>query len=448
MNTLTRKALLRSRQVASFAFAIGLSFAMLTPVAIAENFGTQLGDAFKDGEFDVDFRYRYEYVDRESRGPADPVVKNANASTLRSRLVFKTGDFYNTFLTLGMDDVRTIVSDNYNSTRNGNSRYPVVADPTGTDINLASITFTGLKNAPIVLGRQRIIRDNSRYVGNVGWRQNEQTYDSISIDYKLEDKFEAFYSYVDRVKRIFGPQATLAPTKPVTFDSWSSNSHLIDASYTFLPLLKLSAYAYLLDFDNAPAFSSETFGARLTGKQDFGGNMGVSYRAEYAKQQDYKNNPNSYDEGYYHLNAGLDWSMLGLKLGYEVLEGAGAASQTSAAATGVAFQTPLATLHKHNGWADQFLITPGAGLKDLYIQGTAKVLGGKIALVYHDFSAQTGGSDYGTEWDLKGSWKFWKYYSVLAGFAVYNADSNSPLRTAPDVQSDITKVWLMLNASF
>ncbi len=190
------------------------------------------------------------------------MTKNANASTLRTRLVYKSGEWRDLFITVNMDDVRTLLVNDYNSTRNGQTQYPIVADPKGTDLNLASITYTGLEDGDIVLGRQRIIRDNARFVGNVGWRQNEQTYDSASIDYKFLEKGEVFYAYVDRVKRIFGPNDGPAPTQ----GSFSSNSNLFDARYEFTPLLNLSGYAYLLDFGNAANLSSQTLGLRLTGK--------------------------------------------------------------------------------------------------------------------------------------------------------------------------------------
>jgi len=415
----------------------GIILSLTMSSAGAENFGTQVADAFKDGSFDVALRYRYEFVDRDFRGLGDLITNNANASTLRTRLVYKTAPLFDTFLTVNMDDLRPIIGSDFNDTRNGKSQYPVVADPKGTDLNLASLTFTGLEDGKIVLGRQRIIRENSRFVGNVGWRQNEQTYDSVSIDYAFTDKLQFFYGYVDRVKRIFGPE------DGVPAASFSSSSHLLDASYTFSPLFRLTGYAYVLDLKNAASLSSQTLGLRLTGKQEFGDGLNFSYTAELAAQEDYQDNPNDYDEGYYHFAAGLDWAKFGVKLGYEVLEGSGTLGQS--------FQTPLATLHKFNGWADQFLATPGGGLEDLYIQGTAKALGGKLSLIFHDFSAQTGGSDYGSELDFVASWSVMKNYSILAKFALFEVDSNSPLAVNPDPNkrhSDISKFWLQLSANF
>lgn len=425
-----RQRFARGVQVVGVAAVASLVAVGPALAADAEKFGVNIVDAFKAGEFDVNFRYRYEFVDRDSRGPLDPVTKNANASTLRTRLVYKSGEWRNLFVTINMDDLRSIVASDFNDTRNGNAQYPVVADPKGTDLNLASMTYTGLEGGKAVLGRQRIIREDHRFIGNVGWRQNEQTYDALSFDYNFLEKGEVFYAYVDRVKRIFGPD------DGVPAANFESKSHLFDARYEFSPLLKLSGYAYLLDFDNSAVFSSQTLGLRLTGTQEVGDDLDFSYAARYAMQQDYKNNPNNYDEGYYLVEAGLDWPIFGFKVGYEVLEGNGTAGQS--------FQTPLATLHAMNGWADQFLVTPGGGLQDAYIKGTAKVFGGKINLVYHDFSAQTGGADYGQELDLKATWPFTKHYSVLVGFALFNVDSNSPIAA----HSDIKKAWVMLTAAF
>ena len=51
------------------------------------------------------------------------------------------------------------------------------------------------------------------------------------------------------------------------------------------------------------------------------------------------------------------------------------------------FSTPLATLHKFNGWSDQFLTTPKEGLVDLYASISGKAFGGGWTVALHDFSA-------------------------------------------------------------
>jgi len=389
---------------------------------LAENGASDdLASALENSSINLNFRYRYEYVDQAS------LSDNANASTLRTRLVYKSGEFKNTFLTLNMDDIRPIVGSDFNDTRNGKAQYPVVADPKGTDINLASLTFTGLDGGTIVLGRQRIIRENARFIGNVGWRQNEQTYDSASIDYALTDKLQVFYAYVDGVERIFGPDDAAPPAPSADLDS---NTSLLDVAYTFGPELRLAGYGYLIDLEDAPASSSRTVGARLTGS--VGDDVKVSYTAEFAQQQDYKDNANDYDENYYHLVAGVDTAQFGFKVGYEVLGGSGAAGES--------FQTPLATAHKFNGLADLFLSTPAGGLEDAYISATAKILGGDYTVVYHDFSQETGSASYGTEIDFIAKWSVLENYSVLAGFGLFDSKDG--------FKSDTDKVWLMLTADF
>ncbi len=63
------------------------------------------------------------------------------------------------------------------------------------------------------------------------------------------------------------------------------------------------------------------------------------------------------------------------------------------------FKTPLGTNHGFNGWADQFLTAPPAGLRDVYGILSGTVAGVKVDLVFHDFQADTGGDDYGTKFN-------------------------------------------------
>ena len=59
--------------------------------------------------------------------------------------------------------------------------YPVVADPESYEINRLQLTNTSIIDTTITLGRQRIVLDDHRFVGNVGWRQNEQTFDALRV---------------------------------------------------------------------------------------------------------------------------------------------------------------------------------------------------------------------------------------------------------------------------
>jgi hypothetical protein len=124
--------------------------------AAAATLGSDISQALRDGAFDLEFRYRYELLDEASYD------KNANASILWSRLIYRSAGARDFVLTLNVDNVSAIGAKNYDSTRKGKSQFPVVPDPTGADLNLASLTYTGLDQAEIVVGRQRIKRANDR----------------------------------------------------------------------------------------------------------------------------------------------------------------------------------------------------------------------------------------------------------------------------------------------
>ena len=226
---------------------------LIMPAVSYADVGTDIAQAFKDGKANVAFRYRYENVDQ------DNFSKDANASTLRSRISFQTAAWQDLTLMLELDDIRSLGDESYNSTRNGNTDRPIVLDPTATDLNVAALKYMGIANTEIIVGRQKIVRGNERFVGPVGWRQNEQTYDAGSINYKFNDKLQAYYAYVRQVNRIVGPDDGTPPA------DFNGNTHLADVSYTFSPAAKLTAYGYFLDFDEALALSSQTLGLRLAG---------------------------------------------------------------------------------------------------------------------------------------------------------------------------------------
>ena len=110
-----------------------------------------------------------------------------------------------------------------------------------------------------------------------------------------------------------------------------------------------------------------------------------------------------------------------------------------------ALQTPLATLHAFNGWADKFLTTPVGGLHDVYFDASYKVPGkGPLAglmlrAAWHDFGSTTGGIAYGQEWNALASYPVDKRFTLTAKLAHYNADAFA---------TDTTKLWFSVEAKF
>jgi len=374
-----------------------------------------LPEAIAEGKADLSFRYRLETVDQ------DGIAKSAAASTLRTRLGWRSARLEGWDALIEMDDVSYLGNDNFNNLRNGKASYPVVADPNGTGINQLNVRYLD-GPAEVVIGRQRINVDNQRFIGGVGWRQNEQTYDALSAIWSA-DGYSATYRYLDRVSRIFGPEDG-SPDK-----SLDSDSHLIHGTAN-LGDGEIAGYAWLLDFDNAAALSSNTLGVRYDVEFEID-DWRLPLHVEYARQRDGGDNPADYSANYVHTSIGATAGAISATLGFEVL---GADDDA-----GVAFATPLATLHKFNGWADKFLGTPGSGLEDRYLGGSYETGIGKFAATWHDFEADSGGADYGSEIDVSWSTSVGEHLGVLAKAARYDADAFA---------TDTTKVWVMLTASF
>jgi len=383
---------------------------LLAQPALASD--SALDTLMTDGTTKVDFRYRYEGVTQ------DGIDENAAANTLRSRVTFTSGSVNDFSFKLEMDDSRPLFSENYNSVTNGKIDYPVVADPKGTDLNQAFVQYKS--GAFIAIGgRQRILLDDQRFVGGVGWRQNEQTYDGLTL--KLgSGNFTGSYSYVNNVNRIFGPNGSAAQAA-----DWRGNVHLANGTFTLVEDHKLTGFIYAMDFDNAAAASNNTYGLRYTGK------LGpVNLKASYATQSEAGDNPAEYTANYMLADVGgkvatkLSWN-----LGYEVLGSDGGAKS---------FITPLATLHKWQGWADKFLSTPAAGIKDMYATVGTKAGPVKLSLTYHNFTSDFGSTDLGSEIDAVAVYPITKKVKTVLKYANYSADTHA---------SDTSKVWFMLQVS-
>ena len=381
-------------------------------VATSAEDATSVSQMFTDGSASTSFRYRYEMVDQ------DGIDKDAGASTLKSRLTWKSAAYNGFTAGIEVDYVTVIGNESYKTPTNGNAGYPIVADPKGTDMNQAFVGYAG-SSYSAKLGRQRILHAGQRFVGGVGWRQNEQTYDALTVSLPDFHSVKIDYSYIWNVNRIFGPIDSTVQAK-----QWGSDSHALLASYSPAKGHSFKGYAYLLDFDNAAANSTSTYGI------DYKGKLGkATLAASIASQSDYGDNPASFDTDYLMAELSMPVKKVTVALGYELL----------GSDEGVGFKTPLATLHKFQGWADKFLGTPGTGLADSYLKVAGKISGIPVAVFYHTFTADEGGADLGSELDIVGTYKINKNLSAQLKYASYSADTHA---------TDTDKVWLTLNMKF
>ncbi|MGS2723717.1 porin [Porticoccus sp. GXU_MW_L64] len=382
------------------------------PAANAEQ-ANSVAELFTQGEFDLNFRYRYEYVDQQG------IENTAKASTLKSRLSYKSATYNNFRLVGEVDNVSAIGAEQYRTPTNGNTQFPIVADPTGTDLNQLYVEHKS-DLATTVIGRQRILIGSQRFVGGVGWRQNEQTYDALTVKAVEAGPVSLQYSYINAVNRIFGPDNSAVQPR-----RWNSNSHLIGATVKPIGNHQFQAFAYLLDFDNSPANSSNTFGI------DYKTSLGkFTIGATLARQSNAGDNPVDYSANYFSGQLSYPLSNTTVSLGYERL-----GSDDGNAA----FRTPLATLHKFQGWSDKFLGTPAGGIEDVYLQASTKLGSLKVLAAYHRFDSEEQNTDLGSELNLVATYAINDSLSAQLKYASYDADTFA---------TDTDKVWLTLTATY
>ena len=387
------------------AFAV-----VLTSAVVALPAGAGWREAIADGDADLAVRYRLERVDQEG------LYEQATASTGKARLTFTSAKTGRWSLAAEADYAFVVGIEDFNSTVNGRTEYPVVADPQGFDLNQAFLKFHG-DQVTATIGRQRINHGRQRFLGGVAWRQNEQTYDALRLEAKA-GRANWDYSYIHNVNRIFGPEGGVQPS------DWYGATHAARLSMETAPGHTFGAFGYLIDLsnDNGPPNANATFGADYQGQFDK-----LALTLALARQTDYADNPVSYDAMYYSVQGALALSAATLTVGYDIL-----GSDDGMAG----FRTPLATLHKWQGWTDKFLGTPDAGVHDAWFSVGGKVAGATVTGVYHRFRADAGDADYGSEIGLSVVRPLTESLGLTFKLARYSAD---------ELATDTTKAWLMFS---
>jgi hypothetical protein len=418
-----------------------LAIASVAAMQIAQA-SSPIAGAFGETKPLFDLRLCYENVDQV----ATPALNQANAGTVRVRLGFETGKAWSTALLVEGEAVAPLQG-KYRADPAVpvlNATYAVVADPEDQELNRLQLTNTSLLDTTITLGRQRINLDDQRFVGNVGWRQNEQTFDALRVVNKHVKNLTVDLSYVVHANRIYGPDSPQSP--------YSGDNYLGNIAYQ-TKVGKLTGFAYLLSFNpilkvaaglNPTRVSTSTYGLRFAGDR-LVGKVKLGYIASYAQQDERGRNPFKIDNDYQLLELNATWRAFTFGAGNEILSGYLVPGTT----TTVGFSTPLATLHKFQGWVDKFLTTPGNGIDDRYATVTwlKKGLGPLDTLTtvaaYHSYRAERIAGDYGDELNLSVAAKYQRYTGTIK-YGDYNAAASTPIAVARDTK----KLWLQLDFAY
>ena len=416
------------KKVTKIKILVAIALLGASPILMAEETANQaasFSEALTEGKFKANFKLRYENVNQDGK------TETGEAFTLRSLVGYETKAFHGFSVNAEVYGVSPL-NDDYNDIKKASplasrTKYPVIADPEDYDFHQIYLQWANAENT-IKLGRQGMILDNWRFIGDVRFRQNWQVFNGLSWMNKSLPNTTIDVAHYEQVKQI-------------TTKIQDADIEIANVNYAITPTTNLTGYGYFIDWNGRAAKpkSNKTFGLRLDGSQKIDDQWKVLYTAEYAKQDDYKDGSNLIDNDYYRVGAGAGYGDWFVRVDQEKLSGN---------SDGKAFQTQLGTNHLFQGWADVFLNTPGEGIKDTMIIAGGKLLGAKIKAEYHwinadrNFAKMGGGTgdQYGTEFDLGVYYKFTKQISGSVEYANFREDDKNA--TPAQRKRDIEKLWL------
>lgn len=354
-------------------------------------------------DYGADLRYRYEWYDME---------ETSKASTLRLGLKARAqvGDHWSGFAEL--EAVEQLFGDDYNvPTIPSQNRpgYPVIADPRGTELNQLFVQYVNPRGAlQLRLGRQEIMLNNGRFISTSGLRQNHQSFDAFTLTAAPLAGLKIEYGYLETVRRVLGRRASNGQA--------DMGSHFYNVGYSIDAVGVLKTYGVLLDYDDEPTNSVDTYGVRFEGRSPMD-RWHLLSTLEYAIQHDAGANPNAVDADYRVLELGAEVAEIAYRLGYNQLSGESPTDK---------FITPLS--HTFNSLTELFLVNPSIGDShglEVYSASVAGKVPKTEALTFmgtlYDYQADTGNAHYGQGMDLlleyKGlpkttiSWRYGKYWA-------------------------------------
>lgn len=363
-------------------------------------------------EFSAGLKPRVAFVSGEQSGRSASVLFRASAES-------KWTKAFTSFVEL--DYVATAWEDEFSNGERLNGK-PAIPDVEGFDLNQLHLRYQVSNAISVNGGREVINLGNERFVGSNGFWQNEQSLDTAGLDFDFGTASSIRYAYVANANRITGSDAGKRLSRsdvnfeanngirpPQFLGDHEHDTHLVFAQWKEADNYRVHAYYFNMDIIDAEALSNEVAGGRFEYKGR-AGRFKVFAHAEAAIQRRTEIASGKYIP-YYSIGGGLGLGSSDLSVSVESL----------GENDGIAFVTPLASLHDFNGWSDQFLLTPAEGLNDYAIQYVGRFSPFKLDLRFHWFFDEDTSLDYGREFDLDLSVKFDRKNTVLLRCADFHA---------------------------
>lgn len=417
-----------------------------------------------NGVTNFEFRPRYEVVQQQGKQDAQAVT----ARVLAGYTTPQAGGFGATLELIGVAaaDTATYGVPVEPLPRVSNPAYASILDPVASNFNQAYVSYDGFAHTRILAGRQMIELDDQRFVGNVGFRQNMQTYDGLSVVNHPQSDFRVMAAYLFGEKNVLNQEVNMntflaeadwtryAVAHIDVFGYWYGNQEnaggsTVSGNDAILPGAALcgAGPGSANSLVDPQACNSATLGMRLHGDIPLADAWQASYVAEYARQNSWDGGYSAIGNDFDHFDGTLHWGTMYASADY-MLMGANANGTYG-------FQTPMATKHAFNGWAEMFLTTPKEGLRSNYATvGDQNVYGFDVLVRYYRFATDYQGTDLGHEWD----WSIGHPLARNVDFVVQLADftvNASGAASYADLQpgkpaglENTTAMWAMLTAKF
>jgi len=322
-----------------------------------------------------------------------------------------------------------------------------VADENGFSLHQAWAEILLVSDLSFKIGRQEIVYDDQRFLGNVDWAQQGRSHDAAVLKYEPSAmKLHFGAAYNQDGEGITGNTLKTNTYKSLQYLWLHKDWNIVNASFLFLN----NGLQYIDEVDETKNDTrySQTAGIHLkAGINDFNFSSNLYY--QFGKDVD----DNSLDAYLISLEAIYSASeKINIGLGGELQSGNEYGS--SVEGKNKAFNPLYGTNHKFNGFMDYFYVgnhLNNVGLVDLYanVKYSFNKKSNVTAVVHQFFAAETINDqlskDLGFELDLVTSLKLTEFVGVQAGYSHFFASkATEAVKNNLDGNTN-NWAWLMLN---
>ncbi len=321
------------------------------------------------------------------------------------------------------------------------------SDRNGIAIHEAYGEMFFTKSLSLKVGRQELVYDDHRILGNVNWAVQGRSHDIALLKFK-KDKFSLdFGAALNQDADSLTGRTYLQSNNYNNLQMLWMQKRAENFTASFLFLNNGIQYIDILDFKKNDIRYSQTTGFHL---KYFKKSYQINSNLYYQFGKDLNNNDlSAYLLG---IEGKYDWTnKFSLALGGELQSGNDEAAIKNKRNT--AFNPLYGTNHKFNGYMDYFYVgnhINSVGLLDIYLKSSIKIKEkSKIELAVHQFNAPAkiktkSYENLGTEIDLLYTYTFDKAVNVKLGYSQMFAQKSMELLKTGDASNTNNFAYIIL----